>query len=256
MALQLYYREIGQGSPLVILHGLFGSGANWGAMAKRLAGSRRVVTVDLRNHGESPHAESMTYEEMADDLLALLDKTGVEKAALLGHSLGGKVAMGFALLHPERTEALIAVDIAPVRYGRRFDDIIRELKALPLDTLSSRKEADQQLASQIPDAGLRQFLLKNLVRQGNIFGWRVNLTAIEGNMDTLLGFPDFAPSVRYEGKACFIAGGLSSYVRPDRIPPIHRFFPNARIVTLPDAGHWPHIEQPEEFFQTVEGFLN
>jgi len=255
MALQLYYRELGHGPPLVILHGLFGSSANWGSMAKRLAESYRVITADLRNHGASPHAETMTYEEMAEDILALLNETNVEKAILLGHSLGGKTAMTFALLHPGRTEALIAVDIAPVRYGRRFDDIIRALKELPLETLPSREEADRQLASQIPDAGLRQFLLQNLVRQGKTFRWRANLEAIEQNMDTLLGFPDLAPSVRYEGRACFIAGTLSSYVRPDRIPPIHRLFPFAQIVTIPETGHWPHIERPETFFAALKKFL-
>jgi pimeloyl-ACP methyl ester carboxylesterase len=251
MPLQLHYEDFRAGVPVVVLPGLFGSTSNWRPMARRLAVKYRVLVVDLRNHGRSPHADSMTYEEMAADVLMLLDKQDMARVALLGHSMGGKVAMSFALRYPQRVGALLVADVAPVRYGRHMDDLLSTLLALPIATLRDRNEADAALAQNVEDERLRQFLLQNLVREGEGFGWRVNLKAIGSNMDSIVGFPDFDPTSRYEGPTSFLAGGRSRYVRPEHWDAITTLFPAARLTTLPEAGHWLHAEAPEAFLAAV-----
>lgn len=255
MPLKLHCHEFGQGDPLIILHGLFGSSGNWRSIARQLSKAHRVFTVGLRNHGESPHADSMRYEEMADDVAALMDTNGVNKAVLLGHSLGGKVAMTFALERPGRTQALIPVDISPVAYGHRLEGLIQALQDLPLNTLASRREADDHLKSRIGDPVLRGFLLQNLIMRNGQFHWRLHLTGIQSNMDDLLGFPEFPTQVRYLGPACFIRGGESHYLRSEHIPLIKARFPQAQVTTLAEAGHWPHVERPEAFLEAVNTFL-
>ena len=255
MPLTLHYHQFGQGDPLIILHGLFGSSGNWRSIAHRLSATHDVFSVDLRNHGESSHADSMSYQEMAGDIAALMDASHLDKATLLGHSLGGKVAMTFALSYPDQTQALISVDSAPVIYRHRFDSLIKALQDLPLSTLTSRKEADDYLRSRIEDPALRSFLLQNLVMRAGQFRWRLNLTTIQTNMDTLLGFPEFPLEVRYWGPACFIHGGASNYLRSEHRPLIQARFPQARIITLDDAGHWLHVECPEAFLKAVNAFL-
>jgi len=255
MPLALYYEVFRAGVPLVILPGLFGSTGNWRPMARRLAVKYRVLVVDLRNHGRSPHADSMTYEEMAEDVLMLLDKQGMARVALLGHSMGGKVAMSFALAYPNRVGALVVADVAPVRYGRHMDELLAALLNLPIASLRHRSEADAALAMHIEDERLRQFLLQNLERDGTGFRWRVNLGAIAMNMDSLVGFPDFDARIQYHGPTCFLAGGLSRYVRPEHWDAVVARFPNARLVTLPEAGHWLHAEAPEEFLAAILEFL-
>jgi len=175
MPLALHYEVFRAGVPLVLLPGLFGSTGNWRPMARRLAVKYRVLVVDLRNHGRSPHADSMRYEEMAEDVLMLLDKQGMARVALLGHSMGGKVAMTFALRYPDRVGALLVADVAPVRYGRDMDGLLASLLTLPVATLRDRSAADAALATHIEDERLRQFLLQNLEREGEGFSWRVNL---------------------------------------------------------------------------------
>ncbi len=255
MPLALHYEVFRAGVPVVILPGLFGSTANWRFMARRLAVKYRVLVADLRNHGRSPHADSMTYEEMAEDVLMLLDKQGMARVALLGHSMGGKVAMTFALHYPDRVGALVVVDVVPVRYERRMDELLTVLQALPVATLRDRAEADAALAVGIEDERLCQFLLQNLVREGEGFRWRVNLDAIEANMDALVGFPDFAAGIQYNGPTCFLAGGRSRYVRPEHWDAVIARFPEAKLVTFPEAGHWLHTEAPDEFLAAVLGFL-
>lgn len=255
MPLALHYEVFRAGVPLVILPGLFGSTGNWRPMARRLAVKYRVLVVDLRNHGRSPHADSMRYEEMAEDVLMLLDKQGMARVALLGHSMGGKVAMTFALAYPNRVGALLVADVAPVRYGHDRDRLLAALLTLPVATLRDRSEADAALATHIEDERLRQFLLQNLKREGDGFRWRVNLGAIAANMDSLVGFPAFDACVTYPGPTCFLAGGLSRYVRPEHWASVLLSFPNAKLVTLPEAGHWLHAEAPEDFLAAVLEFL-
>jgi esterase len=255
MPLALHYEDFRAGVPVVILPGLFGSTGNWRPMARRLAVKYRVLVVDLRNHGRSPQADSMRYEEMAEDVLMLLDKQGMARVALLGHSMGGKVAMTFALAYPNRVGALLVADVAPVRYGRHMDGILAALLTMPVATLRDRTQADAALAQTVEDERLRQFLLQNLEREGNGFRWRINLGAIAANMDSLVGFPAFDTGATYPGPTCFFSGGLSRYVRPEHWDAVVAHFPNARLLTLPGAGHWLHAEAPEDFLAAILGFL-
>lgn len=249
MSLALHSKAAGAGEPIVILHGLFGSASNWGSVAKRLQQDYHVVRADLRNHGDSPHAKSMSYQEMAEDVFALLDRLMLNKPCLIGHSLGGKVAMMCALLHPDRLQRLIVVDVAPVAYGRSFDDVIAKLRALPIDEMSDRNAADQWLATRIENPYLRSFLLQNLRFTGRHYRWRVDLDAIAANMHTLKGFPQLNSD--YTGPTVFIRGEKSRYVREEHQLQIQRFFPNATFLTVPGAGHWPHSEQPERFMDQL-----
>ncbi|MGH8659105.1 MAG: alpha/beta fold hydrolase [Gammaproteobacteria bacterium] len=253
MSLVLHFKASGAGEPIVLLHGLFGSASNWGSVAKQLQQDYRVVRADLRNHGDSPHAKSMSYREMADDVFALLDRLALSKTHLIGHSLGGKVAMVCALLCPLRVQQLIVVDSAPVAYGRGFDDIIESLRALPLDEIPDRKAADRWLASRIEDASLRSFLLQNLRFAEGRYRWRIDLEAIAANRDTMCGFPQL--DSYYSGPVVFIRGEKSRYVREEHQPQIKRSFPNATLLTVPEAGHWPHSEQPERFMDLLSRSL-
>ena len=240
---------------MTILHGLFGSGHNWTVIARRLAEQARVLVPDLRNHGASPHSDSMTYPVMADDVRALLDQQGIECSDLIGHSMGGKAAMWLALTEPERVNRLVVVDIAPVRYDHSFRDIVLILRRLPLDHVTGRAEADDWLAQHIPKPVLRQFLLKNLTRRGNRYAWRINLDTIENAMAQLMAFPA-ADRVRpFQGRVLFIAGERSTYVLPEHSATINQLFPRAAIERLSDVGHWLHSERPEQFLSIVRLFL-
>jgi pimeloyl-ACP methyl ester carboxylesterase len=241
--------------PVTILHGLFGSGRNWGSIAQRLAARRPVIAFDLRNHGASAWADGMQYGEMAEDVLAMLDERGYRRAALIGHSMGGKTAMLAALRDPDMIERLVVVDIAPVAYRPHHLALMHAMRALDLAAIKRRGEADAALAAAVPDAAERGFLLQNLV-----FGpgprWRLNLEAIERQMPTLAGFPAVPAETVYRGPALFVAGGRSDYLLPEHEPAIRRLFPQARIARIPDAGHWVHAEQPQAFVDLVEGFLD
>lgn len=251
----LHFQTFGQGPPLIILHGLFGTGGNWRSIARRLATGRRVWTVDLRNHGASPHAEPMDYDTMAGDILLLLEHERLESAALLGHSMGGKVAMTVALRHPTRVQALIVVDIAPVRYPNRVGPLITAMQGLPLQALPDRDAADRQLAQKVPDTQLRQYLLQNLVRSDRGFRWRMNIDAIASALDEILGFPEVNTGVSYPGPCCFINGERSDYVLPQHDGVLAERFPRARRVTIPGAGHWLNAEYPEVLIANIENFL-
>ncbi len=256
MSLDLAYRETGSGAPLVMLHGLFGSAANWGVVARALADQCRVYSLDLRNHGKSPHAATMTYPEMAGDVLAFLEARSLEKSVVLGHSMGGKVAMQLALHAPERVRALILVDIAPVRYDNRRFDFIAALRRLDTGAIASREEADAALAAAIPDDSGRRFLLTNLqARPDGAWHWRLNLDAIAGGIKDLLDFPDPGAWAAFRGPTLFLAGAESACVRPEHEPKIRQFFPNAVIQHLPDVGHNPHTEAPETAIAAVREFL-
>jgi len=256
MTVTLAASEYGDGPPLAILHGLFGSGRNWAAIAQRLAARHRVIAFDLRNHGASPWADTMSYAEMAEDVRAALLARGHRRYALLGHSMGGKVAMVSALAHGEDVERLIVVDIAPAVYQPDHLAYVRAMRELDLAGLARRSEADARLAGAIPDAAERGFVLQNLVLGDGPPRWRLNLAAIERAMTSLGGFPTLAAGAAYLGPALFVAGGRSPYLPPEHETAVRQLFPNATLARIGGAGHWPHVEQPSAFRDIVEPFLS
>jgi esterase len=254
MTIALAHQEFGAGAPLVILHGLFGSQRNWQAVAKRLAGSYHVYTVDLRNHGRSPWAPTMTFAEMSEDLKAFLDRHDLQSAIILGHSVGGKIAMTFALEHPARTAELIVVDVAPVAYTHSFLPYVRAMQAVNLDGLRRRAEAEARLAASIADAPTRKFLIQSLATTGDGLRWRLNLDALAGAMTTLTGFPDEAGH-EYTGRVLFISGERSDYITRAHDDAIFALFPQAEFAVIAKAGHRVHTEQPDAFLGRVLDFL-
>ena len=255
MNLRLAAAEHGEGPPLAILHGLFGSGRNWASIAQRLAAHHRVIALDLRNHGASPWADTMDYGEMAGDVRAALRARGHRRFALLGHSMGGKAAMALALMHGDAVERLVVVDIAPIAYAAGHLGYVRAMRALDLGGIKRRAEADARLRPAVGDAAERGFLLQNLVFAGAAARWRLNLAAIERAMPSLAGFPAIPAGTVYERPALFVAGERSDYLRPGYEPEIRQLFPNGRVARIAEAGHWPHAEQPQAFLDIVEPFL-
>ena len=254
----LHYLDQGQGRPLVILHGLFGTLDNWQTLARRWAteAGLRVVSVDLRNHGRSFHSPEHSYALMAQDVLALFDHLHLgPDTTLLGHSMGGKVAMRLALDHPARLARLIVLDIAP-RFSdmAHQDDILAGLHAVNLATIGNRQEADAALAQYIGNLGTRQFLLKNLYRrEDNSFAWRINLDVLAAQLPAI-GEATESPTP-FLKPALFIRGGQSDYITPDdKLHGIPALFPNSQVATVVDAGHWVHAEKPEEIFELVKTF--
>jgi esterase len=255
MTVELAFRETGAGPPVVIVHGLFGSTRNWSGIATQLSGAFRVITVDLRNHGDSPWTESMSYRDMAEDLLAFLDRQAGAGAAVIGHSVGGKVAMMLALSSPATVGRLVVVDIAPVAYSHHFRPIIDGMRAVDLSHVTRRGEVEAQLRATVPETGVRQFLLQNLERRDGTLRWRLNLDALDRGMDELMGFPAMRDEIRYDGPTLFLSGTRSGYVLPQHRPVIRARFPRARFAAIRDAGHWVHAERPTAFVQTVAAFL-
>lgn len=252
--MQLNFQTFGTGFPLLILHGLFGSSDNWHTISRRLGREFQVFAVDLRNHGRSPHSVIMDYEVMAGDIAEFLQAHRLPQAHVLGHSLGGKVAMRFALRHPDQVARLIVADMAPRAYPPSHLPIFEALRSLDLASFHNRNEMDAALVSAIPEPSVRQFLLKNVTRTDTgAFGWKLNLPAIEANYPKLLqAIDDDAP---FPGPVLFIRGGQSDYIQDTDHASILRLFPQASFKTLPNAGHWIHAEAPEEFFQLVTGFF-
>lgn len=255
MPVSLFVDDYGVGPPVIILHGLFGSSVNWRRIGRFLAKHHRVMALDLRNHGRSPQVETMRYAEMVDDLFALMDREKLLRATLLGHSMGGKVAMLAALQQPERVLELIIVDIAPVPYRRDYAQIITALQGVNLNRVVRRADADVQLKQWIADMRLRSFLLQNLVSEAGRYRWRPSLPAIAGALPDLLGFPDLSPSRRCWAKSLFVRGEQSDYVVSEYYPVIRARFPLAEIVTIPGASHWVHADQPEPFQSALQRFF-
>lgn len=252
--MHLHYRSYGSGEPLLILHGLFGSLDNWHSISLKLGERFRVLAIDQRNHGHSPHHEEMSYPTMAGDLSELLQQEGISQANVLGHSMGGKTAMHFALLFPDQVRKLIVVDIAPRVYSPRHEIIIRALRALDLSTFESRRQLEQALAGPIPDLALRQFLLKNILRTSEgRFAWRIGLAEIERNYPALRGA--IPPGTIFSKPVLFVRGERSDFLHEDDLPMIHRLFPAARLETIPKAGHLVHIENQAHFLSTLLSFL-
>lgn len=250
----LHAVERGAGPPLALLHGLFGQAANFATVQRRLAGRRRVIALDLRNHGASPHAPTMAYPDMAEDVLETLLALGALPCTLVGHSMGGKVAMRAALDATGAVARLLVADIAPVAYdhGRIHAPYLAAMAALALHPGLTRAEADAALSPAVPDAATRGFLLQNL-RLGPAPSWRLNISAVAAALPELVGWP--APGrTPYAGPTLFVAGARSDYIRPEHRPAIHALFPAARFLTLKDAGHWLHADDPDGFVRVVEEF--
>ncbi len=240
---------------IVLLHGLFGSSTNWGTVARHLAADHQVLVPDLRNHGQSPHDPDCSYDAMVRDVLGVLDTRGVNRATVVGHSMGGKVAMLLALHHPDRVEGLAVVDMAPVSYAHDFQEVVDALRAVDLPGLSSRADADAQMAPYIGLPGVRAFLLQNLVKQPGGWGWRVNLDALAAAQRQITGFPLLPDGMVCERPASFIYGELSNYVRPAYLPEIRRLFPNSLMCEVAGAGHWVYAEQPQGFMACLDDYL-
>lgn len=251
----------GDGTPLVFLHGLFGSKSNFHSIAKSLVQrtGRKVLTVDARNHGKSPHSPVLNYEAMTYDLTHLLGQLHIGKCVLIGHSMGGKVAMTTALSQPGLVDRLVVVDISPspTTVHINFDAYIQAMKAVKIASniprSTARRLAEDQLRKQVKEHSVRQFLLTNLEEQNGDYGWRINLEAISNHLENLMGFPEF--NTTYEGPTLFLGGSNSAYISSESYPEIQRLFPCADIQYIPDASHWIHADKPLDFISSVITFL-
>ena len=250
--MMLHGVALGEGPPVVLLHGLFGQARNFGAVQRRISRRRRVIALDLRNHGASPHGAGMSYAAMAADVVETLGAIAALPCALIGHSMGGKVAMAVALTRPDAVARVLVADIAPVESPPRFAPIIAAMRRMDLREGMTRAEADAALVAAVPDAAMRGFLLQNM-RFGGLPAWKVGLAEIEAGLGDILGWPDFGTA--YGGPALFLGGARSDYILPAHRPVIRGLFPNARLAVLRDAGHWLHADNPEGFIGVVEAFL-
>lgn len=251
--MRLHVTEAGEGPPVVLLHGLFGMGRNLGFVQRALAQRFRTLALDLRNHGASPHGADMRYDTMAGDVAETLQDLGALPAAVIGHSMGGKTAMRLALRHPGAVGRLCVADIAPVAYAPRNDPIVAALRALPRTPGLTRTQADAALAAGVEDPSLRAFLLQNLVF-GATPSWRIGLDEIAAALRDLEGWDDTA-GLPYGGPTLFVAGARSDFIQPGHREVIRRLFPRARFVTVKNAGHWLHVDNPAGFLGVVEAFL-
>ena len=252
--MKLNYKEFGQGDSLIILHGLFGTSDNWQTLAKQFAKNYTVFIIDLRNHGRSPHDDEFNYKVMAEDLKAFMEDHWIYETRIIGHSMGGKTAMQFALDYPDMLEKLVVVDIANQSYEGGHEAIFKALMSLDLDKIENRKDADEILKSQIEDFGVRQFLLKNLTRnkEGG-YEWKMNLPVIHENYQAIL--EKIESEEVFEKATLFIKGGLSKYITNENFAITQASFPNSKLETIEDAGHWVHAQAPKKLLQIVEEFL-
>lgn len=252
--MKLNFKTFGQGEPLLILHGLFGMLDNWQTIGKKLAEDFLVFLVDLRNHGRSPHATEVGYQAMAEDLRLFMESQGIGKSHLIGHSMGGKVAMHLALNHPDSINKLVVVDIGIKRMDRGHDHILNALNSVDLSQVNERKVVELQIQEKIEDPGIVLFLMKNLSRNlAGTYEWKMNLPALTAGYERILeGITALQP---FEGKTLFVRGGRSNYILDQDIPAILTLFPNASLHTIAGAGHWVHAEAPEEFYSLVKDFL-
>lgn len=253
--MQLNYKTFGKGDPVIILHGLFGTLDNWQTIGKRLAEEYMVFLIDQRNHGKSPHFSEHSYSLMANDLRTFMESEWLHQAYIIGHSMGGKTAMQFALDYPEMVEKLIVVDIGPNQNKSNHQAVFDAFFSVDIDRLNSRNEAASRMAERIEDPGVLQFLLKNLSRkkEGG-FRWKMNLEALEKNYNAILAHVEGEDI--YPGETLFIKGGKSDYLKETDVEEIRVQFPNAQMVTIPQAGHWVHAEAPNEFFKHIQQFLS
>jgi len=251
--MKLFFRQQGQGKPLIILHGLLGSSDNWHSLGKLFAETFSVYIIDQRNHGQSPHSDEFNYKVLTEDLEAFIQENKIEKPNIIGHSMGGKTAMNFAVKNPSSVDKLIVVDIVPKKYVVRHDLLIEGMKAVPLEEITTRAEAEVSLAGYEPDPIVRQFLLKNLSRDNDgKFVWKVNLPAIDKHLQETGDGMMYKGT--FEGPTLFINGKRSDYYKEGDDALIKKIFPKAEITML-DTGHWVQAEKPQEFSQVVLQFL-
>jgi esterase len=245
------------GSPIVFCHGLFGQGRNWTGIAKALSDEHRVLLLDLPHHGRSDWAEDFDYLHLADEVAGLLSSD--DPVTLVGHSMGGKVAMVLALRHPELVDRLCVVDVAPVDYGgsEEFEGYIRTMRELDLDSIERRGDADEALAEAVPNRTVRDFLLQNLRRDGSTWRWQANLETLGAELDEISGWPEerLADVAPYDGPVLWVAGADSGYIKPEHTEAMKKWFPHFRRVAIKDAGHWVHSQQPEVFVEVLRRFV-
>jgi len=265
MSVTLNFRKSGKGPPLVILHGLYGSSDNWISIARMLEGRFTIFIPDLRNHGYSPHTSTHTYQDMTDDLFQFYNDHQIIKATILGHSMGGKLAMMFAAEYPEMVSGLIVADIAPKNYNSEnitfktvleHEMILGLMEELNLVAVTSRKEIDYFLSDKLKESTLRQFLLKNIHRnKEGYFEWKINVPVLKYALNSITSevnsdwFEDRTPILNYP--VTFIRGVNSDYISDQDFTELKKIYPEARLISIPDAGHWLHAEQPEKFVEAV-----
>ncbi|HPK05743.1 MAG TPA: alpha/beta fold hydrolase [Bacteroidales bacterium] len=254
--MQLFFRKYGAGEPVIILHGLFGISDNWITHAKRLAEKFEVFIPDLRNHGQSPHSHVFNYQVLVEDLLEYMQEQQLEKAIIIGHSMGGKVAMNFALAYPYMINKLVVIDISPRAYPVRqiHNDIIQAMESVNFDEVDYRQDVEEKLKSKIPSERLRLFIMKNLYRvnRGRL-GWRINLKDLADNMDSITD--SLLYDSMFPGQTLFIRGSESDYITEDDEDLILDYFPNAYIETIEGASHWVHADAPDELCKLLTSFL-
>ena len=255
VALNLVCETVGSGLPLVVLHGLFGSGSNWRSVARELAATHSVISVDLRNHGGSPWADSMDYDEMAGDVLQLIERLKLDRPMLMGHSMGGKVAMALALRHPGRIGGLIVVDIAPISYADTLTPFAEAMRGADVMAAASRAEVRRRLEQKAPDPEVVPFLMQNLVARNDHFDWRLNLVGIGQAMPQLCAFPSALLGLRFDGPVTVIAGQDSDYVVGHDRAAFEPMFSRVEFEVIENAGHWVHADQPGAFLASVRQTL-
>lgn len=251
--MKLFFKKLGEGKPIIILHGLFGSSDNWLTISKKLADRYSIYLLDVRNHGQSPHSDDHSYQSMVEDLAEFIKDNDIEKPIIIGHSMGGKIAMNFAIDYPQVPEKIVIVDIAPKMYQHENKSNIEAMLAIDLDQVKSRDQAEKALSDKIQDRGVRLFLLKNLYRKEDLsFGWRPNLKALYENIREIEGYTTNQICLI---DSLFIQGELSKYIKDEDYPLIKKVFPNSKIVKIPQASHWVHSEKPEEVYKAIIDFI-
>ncbi len=253
--MQLHANVFGEGQPFIILHGFLGMGDNWKTLGKKIAEQGfQVHLIDQRNHGRSPHSDEFSYEILSNDLLAYCEALHLDEIHLLGHSMGGKTAMLFAVNHPNKIRKLIIADIAPKYYPLHHQDILDGLSALDFNVLKSRGEVDKELSAYIPDMGVRMFLMKNLYwKEKGVLALRMNLESLINNVSEIgVELPE---NNAFSGPSLFLKGEKSNYILPEDETRIHQQFPSSNIQQISNAGHWLHAENPTEFLYKVLEFL-
>lgn len=241
--------------PVLLAHGLFGSARNLGGIARRLAETRRVISVDMRNHGDSFHDPDHSYPALAEDLAKVIAQFG-GRADVIGHSMGGKAVMTLALSHPEMVGRLAVLDISPISYRHNQDGLIAAMQGLKRHGLTLRSEADRRLSTSIDDPGVRAFLLQSLDLKSDPAQWKMNLDALSQQMLVIVGWPDTLAPGAFTGPALVLAGAASTYCDPDGQSAIRRFFPQAQVELLPGLGHWLHAEDPKGIADRLVAFLS
>lgn len=254
MSAQLNYQTQGVGEDVVLVHGLFGDLDNLKGLAQTLESEYRVTRIDVPNHCQSPHWDTMDYPSLAQSLVSLLDELGATKAHLIGHSMGGKIVLATALLHPDRVASVVAADIAPVPYAPRHQRVFAALTSLPLDGSVERKEALNHLLARGVDEATAQFLLKSFRRAESGFSWRMNLDGLIASYEGIIGWP--FNNGAYDGPTLFIRGDESDYVTAEHKDAILSQFPNVQLKSIGGAGHWLHAQKPGIFNRLVKNFLD